>query len=225
MFYTDRQLEIMEFIQRYRKMRGVSPTLEEIAGQFGVSKVTIHDHIRQLEKKAAIRKVPHLARSLEVIDPSFSQPISPEGDRGVTLEVRGRIAAGVAIEAVEHVESIDLSEMLPQPGGQTQIGNPGERYALQVRGDSMVEDGIHDGDYVILERRSVADDGEMVVAIIDDNRATLKRFFRERQTGKLSYRLQPANQNMKPIYTDKVEVRGVVVGVIRRYPAWRAKSS
>lgn len=215
MFYTDRQIEILEFIRRFRRLRGVAPTLEEMAHHFGVTKVTIHDHIRQLEKKAAIRKVPHLARSLEILDTEFIDKPSPYPPTGLPVSVLGRIAAGEAIEAIENPHTVDLADLLPGHGNGTR-----ERYALQVRGQSMIEDGIHDGDLVIVERRSVADDGETVVAILEDNRATLKRLYRERHEGRLRYRLEPANQHYATIVVDRLEIRGTVVGVVRRFPPW-----
>ncbi|MFQ5654614.1 MAG: transcriptional repressor LexA [Planctomycetota bacterium] len=213
MFYTDRQMEILEFLRRYRRMRGRSPTLEEIAQQFGVSKVTIHDHVRQLEKKGAVRKEPRLARSLEIIDPEFLDPPAGEAGGGETLPVTvlGRIAAGEPLEAVEMPETVDLAELLP-------MGR--EHYALRVRGDSMIDEGIHSGDLVIIERRSTADDGEVVVALLEDEQATLKRLYRAERNGKPIFRLQPANERLKPIYTERLEIRGVVIGVVRRYPAW-----
>ena len=209
MFYTDRQLAILEFIQRYRGDRGVSPTLEEIAQHFGVTKVTIYDHIRQLEKKGAIRKVPHLARSLEILDEEFLGASAPaEVEPTLPVSLRGSIAAGTGIEAIENPETIDLAEMLP-PGS--------ESYALQVRGNSMIDDGIHDGDLVLVERRQDASNGEVVVAIIGDNEATLKRFYREPEGAPARYRLQPANEALEPIYVDDLEIRGVVIGVIRQF--------
>lgn len=214
MFYTDRQVAILEFLQRYRRMRGVSPTLEEIAENFGVSKVTVHDHIRQLEKKGAIRKVPHMARALEILDEDYlDEAVSSETEEGrLPVNVVGRIAAGEPIEALEVNESLDLGDLLP-------MGR--DHFALRVQGSSMIDDGIHDGDLVIIERRNVADDGEVVVAIIGDNEATLKRLYREKnRRGKQVYRLQPANEELEPVLVDRLEIRGVVVGVVRKYPGW-----
>lgn len=207
-FYTDRQVAILEFLQRYRRMRNSSPTLEEMAEAFGVSKVTIHDHVRQLEKKGAVRKIPHKARALEILDPEYRDQSTGERSE-LRLPLLGRIAAGEPIEALESEESIDLAELVP-------LG--GDHYGLEVSGDSMVDDGIRDGDLVIVERRNVADDGEVVVAILDDNEATLKRLYRERNgQGERYYRLQPANDTMAPILTKNLEIRGVVVGVVRRF--------
>ncbi|MCI0650381.1 MAG: transcriptional repressor LexA [Planctomycetes bacterium] len=208
MFYTERQQAILEFIRRYQRVRTVAPTLEEIAQHFCLSKVTVYEHVRQLEKKGAVRKAPHLARSLEILDPHYKEvPIAHDAAR-LPLSVLGGIAAGQPLEAVEQEEIFDLGDLMP-PGV--------ERYALRVCGDSMIEDGIHDGDLAIIERRSVADDGEVVVAVLDDNEATLKRLYREPQGSAKRYRLEPANRRLSPILVDRVEIRGVVVGLIRRF--------
>ena len=211
MFYTDRQVAILEFLQRYRRMSGKSPTLGEIAEHFQVSKVTVHDHIRQLESKGAVRKAPHRARALEILDPNYLDPDPNEEtpDSVLPVSVLGRIAAGQPIDAVETPETFDLADLLP-------MGR--DHYALQVCGTSMIEEGIHDGDLVIVERRTSADDGETVVAIVDDEVATLKKLYREKIDGRPMYRLQPANETMEPIYTENLEVRGVVIGVVRKYP-------
>jgi len=217
MYYTDRQVAILEFIQRYRRMRSVSPTLEEIAQNFGVSKVTIYDHVRQLERKSAVRREKHRARSLEILDPDYrddsldgltSDTSVGTAEAKLPLAVLGSIAAGQPIEAVENPEIVDLADLLP-------MGR--DHYALRVRGSSMIDDGIHDGDLVIVERRTAADDGEVVVAIHEHEDATLKRLYRESgPDGRTRFRLQPANESMAPIVVDRVEVRGVVVGVIRQ---------
>jgi len=210
MFYTDRQLAIMEFLQRFRRMSGKSPTLSEIAEHFQVSKVTIHDHIRQLELKGAVRKAPHRARALEILDRDYLDPDPSEEplEGRLPVNVLGKIAAGQPIDAIENPESIDLADLLP-------MGR--DHYALQVSGESMIDDGIHDGDLVLVERRSTADDGELVVAIVGEEEATLKKLYREKQDGESVYRLQPANEKLEPIYVDSLEIRGVVVGVVRRY--------
>ena len=211
MFYTDRQVAILEFLQRFRRMNGKSPTLGEIAVQFQVSKVTVHDHIRQLEAKGAVRKAPHRARALEIIDPDYLDPDPNETRDEGTLPVTilGSIAAGQPIDAIETPETVDLAELLP-------MGR--DHYALRVCGESMIEDGIHDGDLVIVERRTSADDGELVVAITPEEEAALKKLYRETLDGRSAFRLQPANSTMEPIYVDSIEVRGVVIGVVRKYP-------
>ena len=203
MFLTKKQLEILRFLRSFRNEHAVSPTLDEIAESFSVSRVTIFEHLKKLEEKGAIRKRKAYARGIEILH----DPDLPE-ERGKSVEtlefpVFGRIRAGSPLEAIEDRETITLSELIPH--GQN-------NYLLRVVGDSMIEDHIQDGDFVIVEKRSVANNGEMVVGILEDNEATLKRFFRE----KGRFRLQPSNPNYPPIYTKTLEIRGVVVGVIRQ---------
>ena len=209
MFYTDRQVAILEFLQRYRRMSGKSPTLGEIAEHFQVSKVTVHDHVRQLETKGAVRKAPHRARALEILDPNYLDPDPAEeaSDAVLPVSVLGRIAAGQPIDAVETPETFDLADLLP-------MGR--DHYALQVCGSSMIEDGIHDGDYIFVRKQQTAEQGEVVVVMVDGE-ATCKRFFREGER----IRLQPANETMQPIYVHAsqfrdVDILGKVVGVYRR---------
>lgn len=200
MNYTPKQLEILRLIKKSQVERGYSPTYAEIAKVMDVSPVTIFEHIAALEKKSAIRRRKYEARSLEITDPNFDQVATPQES---TLPLVGRIAAGRPIEALENPEEVAL--------GQIFLGR-GETYMLQVVGDSMIDDHICDGDYVVVERRDHAADGEIVVAVTGDGHATLKRIYRE--NGRI--RLQPANSNMAPIYADKVEVRGVVRGIVRK---------
>ncbi len=219
MYYTNKQLEIMEFLQQFRSHRQLSPTLDEMAENFGVSRVTIHEHVKELVKKGAISSVPYKARSIEILDPQYQESTASietgaAGGEQLPVEILGRIAAGEPIEAVEVPERVDLADLLP-------MGR--EHYALRVRGTSMIDEGIHDGDMVLVERREVAEDGELVVAVLEDQGiegATLKKFFREKVDGNDRIRLQPANSALEPIIVDSVEIRGVVVGVVRRYPRW-----
>lgn len=194
--YTPRQKAILEFIGGYQQEHGVSPTLEEIGQEFGVHRVTIFQHVNALERRGAVRRSPQLARSIEILDPTF-QPRTG-------IEVLGRIAAGLPVEALEHPEMLDADDVLPDDG---------QHYALRVQGDSMIDDGIHDGDLVICRKTDVARNGQVVVAIVEGNEATLKRY--ERLAGG-RVRLHPANPTLKPIDYDAVEVRGVVSSVIRR---------
>lgn len=196
MRYTHRQREVMEFIARYQLEHGVSPTLEEVGEHLGITRVTVFQHVRSLKKKKALRTQPLLARSLEILDPDM---LPKSG-----LPLVGTIAAGAAIEAVEAPTEVHLEDLMPSGL---------HLYALRVSGESMIEEGIRDGDYVIVERRETADDGDTVVAIIGDNEATLKRFYREGD----HIRLQPANPSMQPILVDEVEIRGIVRGILRRY--------
>lgn len=194
---TRRQRDILEFFERYRAAQGISPTLEEIAQELGVNKVTIFGHVAELERKGVlVRAARGISRGLQLAE--------GDGRSRTSCPILGRIAAGRPLEAVEDAEALDLADLLP-PGRDC--------YALRVKGDSMIEDGIRDGDLVLVERRSEARNGETVVAVLPDAECTLKRFYREKNR----IRLQPANAALKPIYVTAVEVRGVVVGVVRRY--------
>ncbi|MBL8857826.1 MAG: transcriptional repressor LexA [Planctomycetes bacterium] len=194
---TRRQHDILEFFENYRREQGISPTLEEIAVALGVNKVTIFGHVAELEKKGVlVRAARGISRGLQLAD--------HEARDSNKLAILGRIAAGRPIEAVEDAEEFDLQDFLP-PGR--------ECFALRVQGDSMIDDGIRDGDVVVVERRSEAKNGETVVAVLEDEECTLKRFYREK--GRI--RLQPSNSALQPIFVTSVEVRGVVVGVLRRY--------
>ncbi|HVY60227.1 MAG TPA: transcriptional repressor LexA [Planctomycetota bacterium] len=204
---TPKQLEIVQFIVDYRERKGLAPTLEEIARELGVSKITIYEHVAQLEKKGAITKQKYQSRSLTVA-PALIAELRTRREASQTqtfsLPLLGKIAAGQPIEAVEVPEEIDLSDMVRRDRAS---------YILRVKGNSMVDEGIRNGDYVIVENRNWASNGETVVAVINDNEATLKKFYREGER----IRLQPANAEMAPIYVDKCDIRGVVVGVLRKY--------
>ena len=197
MHLTKRQYEVLDFIRGFRERRGFSPTLEEIGEHFGVRRVTIHEHVHALERKGALHCTPRAARSLVPVGDAEARVPAP-------LPLVGRIAAGAPIEAVEEAETIDIAEM---------VDADKECYVLRVNGDSMIEEQIRDGDYVIVEKRDSADDGETVVALLDDGSATLKKIYRE--AGRV--RLQPANPTMKPRFVDSVQVQGVVIGVLRKY--------
>ncbi len=198
MNYTPKQLSILRFIVETQRQRGVSPSIREICEHLGGRHVkTVGEHLDRLEEKGAITRERGQVRSLRVTDPKLT------GEAGQSRLV-GTIAAGAPIEAVEVPETFDLLPMLSLDSGQ-------DTYVLRVRGDSMVEDRICDGDYVIVEKRATAENGQTVVAILKDEKATLKRFYREK--GRI--RLQPANSSMKPIYPKHVEIRGVVKGVVR----------
>ena len=196
---TPKQLRIFEFIRGFRDSHGYSPTLEEMAHAFGVSKITVLQHLRALEKRGAIRRSRYQARAIELREPlGRLRPIRE-------LPLVGAIAAGEPIEAIEEREVMDLSEIV-----EGRI----EPFLLRVRGDSMIDEQIRDGDYVICERRSTARNGETIVAILDNGEATLKKFFR---AGDGRIRLQPANPDMKPLHPKRLDIRGVVIGVLRKY--------
>jgi repressor LexA len=199
MFLTEKQLAVLNFIRDFIRDRGISPTLDEMSQYFGVSKITVYEHVSALEKKGALRKTRNLARSIELVDPA---PVAARR----TLEVRGRIAAGAAIEAVDNPEAIALDDLAPA----------GDAYLLRVVGDSMINAHICDGDLVVVQPADSARDGDIVVALLPDEatgglKATLKRFFREAD----AVRLQPENDRLKPLRVREVQVQGRVVGVVR----------
>ena len=199
---TPRQLDVLVAIRDYRYFNGVSPTMQELADQLGTSKVTIFEHVGALEKKGLLRRDKHKARSLEI---TTSEPL-PDAERTTKLPLLGSIAAGSPIEAVENREELDLEQLYNRPGGV---------FVLKVRGDSMIEDHLCDGDYVVIERKETCRNGDQVVALLDSGEATLKRYYKEGR----DVRLQPANQTMQPriVPAEAVKVHGVVIGVLRSY--------
>lgn len=196
---TPRQAEILTFIRDYQHKNGYSPTYDEIAEQFGISKVTVFEHLTILEERGLLRREKHKARSLLLAD-----HLELPDERPSCLPLAGRIAAGRPIEAVQDREVIDLESIFESPHGV---------YCLQVVGDSMIDDHIEDGDFVVVENRKTPSNGEMVVARLpEDDEVTLKRFYREKNR----IRLQPANKAYEPIFATNVQIQGVVIGVIRR---------
>lgn len=198
---TPRQLDVLVAIRNYRHLHGYAPTMQELADQLRTSKVTIFEHVNALERKGILRRNKHKARSLEIIADHL-----PDENRPTKLPLLGNIAAGSPIEAVENREEIDLETLFASKKGV---------YVLRVRGDSMIDDHLCDGDYVVIERRDTARNGEQVVALLDTGEATLKRFYREGP----NVRLQPANATMQArvVPAERVRVQGVVIGVLRSY--------
>lgn len=194
---TPGQLNVVRFIRRFKDRHDVSPTLDEIADHLGVIKPTVQQYLRALVRKGIIKRTRYAHRSIEIIASRFG------GDAG-RLPLLGRIAAGEPIEAIQHHETLDVEDLL-------RLSDSGEFFILRVKGDSMIDDGIFDGDYVVVERRSAAENGQTVVALLPDGTATLKRFYSEK--GRV--RLQPANPKLKPIYVKQLEIQGIVRGVIR----------
>lgn len=196
---TRRQRDIMDMFERYTRAHGISPTLEEIASALGVNKVTVFGHVAELERKGV------LVRAAKGVSRALQMKTAPlERARNTELQVLGTIAAGAPLETLEDPQTLDLADLAP-PGVDC--------YALRVRGNSMIDDGIYDGDFVLVEKRSDARNGEIVVAVLPDETATLKRLYRE--GGK--FRLQPSNVMLQARIVDELEVRGIVVSVIRRY--------
>ena len=205
MYVTRRQQEILEFIREFTARQGYAPSHEEIQRRFDLgSPATVHKHLKNLEEKGLLRKQPHRSRSLELVEEA------PAPSHSVELPLMGYVAAGEPIEAVEHAETFSVPESM--------LGRA-RSYVLKVRGDSMIEDCIQDGDFVIVEERTTARNGEMVIACIGDGagEVTLKRYYRDTTRGMI--RLQPANAKYDPILVREGEfkIQGVVIGVMRKY--------
>lgn len=199
---TKRQREILDYLSDYIGDHGYAPSFEEIAGSMGFkSLATVHEHLSNLERKGVIRRSYNESRSIEVLTRA-RQPGVAE------LPLLGTVAAGEPIEAVEDRDVIMVPEaMLPATG---------PNYVLRVRGDSMIEEQIRDGDYVVVHGRGTARNGETIIALLQNSHATVKKLYREKD-GRV--RLQPANASLEPIYVNEndLTIQGVVVGVIRRY--------
>jgi repressor LexA len=201
MYLTRRQKEMLDFLNRYIERKGYAPTIEETAEHFGLSSLaTVHKHLTNLQEKGLIKREWNRSRALELVPTRVTV-------KAVELPLLGRVAAGSPIEAIEASETIFVPEDM--------VGRR-ETYVLQVKGDSMIEEQIRDGDYVIVENRRSARDGEMVIALLDGESVTLKKLFRE---GGGKIRLQPANARLKPLVVDqgRLRVQGVVIGVLRKY--------
>ncbi len=199
---TKRQAEILEYIVSYIRENGYPPSYREVGEHLGISSTaTVHEHIKNLETKGFLNTDGTAGRAIEV-DPGVVRAA-----KAIELPLMGLITAGEPIEAVETGETMEVPESL--------AGDVANSFVLKVKGDSMIEDGILSGDYVVVERNPAPRDGEIVVALLDNMYATLKRFYREK--GRV--RLQPANSTMKPIYANDVIVQGVVRGLIRNFKA------
>jgi len=197
-----RQKQILDFISQYIQKNGYSPTLTEIAEAIDVSSLaTVHEHLATMVKKGVIRRFEGAVRGIEIVDKKIGDLI-----KGIELPVLGYIAAGLPIEPYSDPNStISVS-----PG---MLSGKKRSFVLQVKGDSMIEDGILDGDYVVIEQQEEAKNGEIVVALLENGFATLKRFFKETTR----VRLEPANAKMSPIFAKNVKIQGKVVGIVRRF--------
>jgi|SRR5262249_51938489 len=196
---TKRQKQMVDYLDQYISKHGYAPTLAEVGEYFGLSSLaTVHKHLRNLEQKGVIRRQHNHSRALEIPKPAS------RGTREIVLA--GQVAAGVPIEAIENRESISVPE---------EFIHRDETFCLRVKGESMIDDGIRDGDYIIVESRESAENGETVVALVGSE-ATVKKFYREAD-GRV--RLQPANTTMQPIMVNPADltIRGVVVGLMRHY--------
>lgn len=201
MVLTKKQRRVIDYIGSFQELNGYSPSYEEIADGLGYrSKGTVHKHLKHLVEKGMITKQWNRSRSIEIVS-------EPSEIKAVNLPLLGLVAAGEPIVAIE-----DPTEEISVPGDMIGFGS---HYVLKVRGNSMIDEQIRDGDYVIVEERSNAESGETVVALVGGDEATIKKFYPE--NGKI--RLQPANEKMLPLIlpADSVQIRGVVIGILRKY--------
>ena len=204
---TPKQMKILTMIRDTRLSRGFSPTMQELGEALGVSKVTVFEHVEALIKKGCLTRDPNKARSLE-LSPDLELP---DEERNTRLPLVGSIAAGSPIEAVETREHLDLEEIFSPPGSSNS-----NKFVLKVRGDSMIDCHIADGDYVICKQRNAARTGDIVVALVDNDEATLK-YYQPKSDGTVA--LVPANDHYEPIIVRKeqLQIQGVCVGVVRAY--------
>ena len=201
MALTKKQRQILDYVESFVDNNGYSPSYEEIANAFNYSSLaTVHEHLTNLEQKGFLRKNYNKSRSLEVVrtDPN---------SLALEIPLLGTVAAGLPLEVYTEQETVAV------PHDMIRRGN---NYVLRVKGESMIDEQIRDGDYIIVNSRQTADNGEMVVALVDGEAATVKKFYRE-AGGQV--RLQPANPNMQPMFypAERVQIQGIVVGVIRKY--------
>ena len=197
---TKRQKQILDYLKEFIGDHGYAPSFDEIRHEFGyASLATVHEHLSNLERKGYIRRAYRESRSVE---------FPPDVEPSVPLPLLGTVAAGMPIEAVEDNETLSI------PGEMIRKG--ADHYVLRVSGDSMIDEQIRDGDHIVVNSRETAEDGEMVIALVRDEAATVKKLYREAGN---RIRLQPANENVEPIIEDAADVRvqGVVVGLIRQY--------
>ena len=198
---TPRQMDILRLIRDSRVNRGFSPTMQELADKLGISKVTVFQHVEALEEKGLLRRSRHRARSL-----ALTEKVEFQDSSGGSLPLMGYIAAGSPIEALQEDQRLDVNSM---------FAGKGDTFLLEVRGDSMIDEQIRDGDFVVVQPNAEPRNGQTVVALLEDGEATLKQFHREATR----IRLQPANRAYDPIYVEpgKLTIQGSVVGVLRRY--------
>jgi repressor LexA len=199
---TKRQREILTFLSGYTEANGYAPSFEEIASQFNYNSLaTVHEHLSNLERKGYIKRNYNESRAIEILPSDASR-------RAVELPLMGAVAAGVPIEAIAVNETVAVPDDF--------VRRNGGHYVLRVRGNSMIDEQIRDGDFVVVNERQSADNGEMVIAMLNGSSATVKKFYRERD-GRI--RLQPANETMQPMYVHEndISIQGIVVGVLRRY--------
>jgi len=207
---TPRQLQLLNMVAGAQENQCYSPTIAELACELNISRSTVFGHIAELRRKGLLAYSPNRARSLkltstaqELLSCLTNQHSHSYSDNAPGIPLSGRVAAGVPVEAIEDIEYLSLNSC---------FGSSADIFALEVKGDSMMDDDIRQGDYVICRRACRADDGQLVIAIVDDENATLKRFYKEKNRA----RLQPANENYQPIYSNNCRVAAVVIGLVRK---------
>jgi repressor LexA len=207
---TPRQIQLLCLIKKFQDSNFYLPTIGELASELGISRSTTFEHIEELRKKGYLSNGTGRARSLELSSEAHKlsslsalqrSNLSIPKSEGIALA--GRVSAGLPIEAIENKERLSLESC---------FGNTEKIFALEVQGDSMAGDGICDSDYVICRKSSVADDGQLVVAIVDGENATVKRFYKEKNQA----RLQPSNDEYQPIYSKNCRIEAVVIGLVRK---------
>ena len=206
MAITKRQREVYDFISEFVQRNNYTPSYQEIGDGLGLSSLaTVHKHITNLEKKGLLNRDYNRGRSIDLLPPKGRLKQAMAVNTGMVLRLAGRIAAGQPIEAIEHPETISLADFVRSK----------EVFVLEVRGDSMQDEAILSGDYVLVEKTKIAHNGDIVVALVENSDATLKRFYREGTR----VRLQPSNAKMKPIIVPAadVQIQGRVIGVLRKY--------
>ena len=206
---TPRQLQILRAINTFQSSRCYSPTIAELANQTSTSRSTTFEHIENLRTKGLLCTSPGKTRSLTITSKAQNLLKSVKNNtencsQPNTIPLAGRVAAGKPIEAIEDIETISIN---------SNFADTDDLFALEVTGDSMINDGIYDGDHVICRKSSTANTGQLVIAIVDNENATLKRFYKEKNR----IRLQPANDNYEPIYTKNCRIDAVVVGLLRKF--------
>ncbi len=207
---TPKQLQVLRHIAAFHDRQRYSPTIAELARQLHLSRSTVFEHLGELQRKSLLTTSPGRARSLRVTSrgrrllESTSADVSYDEPPLMGVPLLGRIAAGLPAEAVENADSVSLRSC---------FGTGDELFALQVSGDSMIEENIRPGDYVICRRADAAENGQIVVAFVEEGQATLKRFYREKDRA----RLQPANSRYDPIYSSNCRIEAVVVGLLRKF--------
>jgi repressor LexA len=219
---TPRQVQLLRTITEFQARDGYSPTIGELGEQLGISRTTAFEHIGQLRRKGLVSHLPKTARSLTLTAKSrgllkrlTGHSCGTAGQNPDGIPLAGVVAAGLPIEAVENRDNLSINSF---------FGSASDVFALEVRGDSMVGENIREGDYIICKRAAVATDGQLVVAIVDNENATLKRFYKEPPSSPSATpwqggraRLQPANDTYEPIYSENCRIEGVVIGLVRKF--------